>query len=1226
MPLHKHRNTGALISALALLAIPATASADGGDIQAIDFAAAAPYTYDHKTGGGAYDDRTVGIYDDVVESLQGGDFACGDIVTYLVAVGVDPVPVDANQTVQFDVHLLSQATGQSGAGHVDITYVGVNYGPTSAGDGPGATDSGNIDDGGSTAVLIDEFFAYANNGDPAPGGFIDGVDLIARIQLDDLEAGEQVIVRVDSLLGCQAYTSATGTLQGALTDTLVVAPVVDSFGSGNQTIPFLQIGSIEGTGDPGLALFKTVTTEDGTCPGGELIDAVEGDFVKYCYEVTNPGTADLYDASVTDDNGTPGDLSDDFEVSLIGLADLDGDGFADDLAADSTATGMALVEADLRGGDVLTNIGSAAGNNGASGGQFGALADTDTASVNVAPAPMAPAELTVEVLASPDADCSDDNNVELQAVPEGSTVYYCYYVTNTGEQSVSGITIDSTTATVSGSLDLAPGESGSLLSDPIVATSDSTESATASGLDESGEPVGSEPDTAGVTVVSTGLAIVTTVSLDAICGNDDDAELQTVISGSEVTYCYTVTNTGDDSLTGVTVSDPDATVSGSADLASGESFTFSSDPVLADGDATHLATAAGSDSFGSSVASDPDDAAHAVVSPSLDVQVTASTDGTCPGSEDVTVLTGDSVTWCYAVTNTGDTTIEDVTLVDSDGNVIVIGTLAAGESATATIDESVIEDGAQSAGVSGTEPLTATTVSSVEDFASADVVDPALAIDVTVSLDGLCPGDEVVNVLEGTDVTWCYTVTNTGDVSVSGINVSDETGAVGTIDSLAPGESSTLSLSDVAWDDSLLNGTASGTDDAVGSTVNSDLDPAAVDVVHPGLNLDVTLSEDGLCPGSDSLSVSAGELVDACYTLTNDGDTALYDVAVYDDAGNLVGIIEVLLPGESVTLAGDAFLAETDGPLSGTVEATDEYGFDVADDDTALLDVLFADINVSKTGPEKVITSSTDAISWSVTVTNEGDAIAEEVLMTDTLPEGVNFVSASSSVGSCMFDGMAVECSLGDIAPGAFATITIDGTVTVSLTTLTNVAFADTLTPEDDASDNSDSAVTLVAPGATRTIGFWGRHPDFVAQCLEVNGDFIDLGYTVVANESADDEIDVDLDSDVETAMELAMGVFKANVARFTNRQKRSPLEQARTQAGRQVLGAYCNETLLGGESGIDFDAAAAILAGTDIGAILALSTEADTFNNSGDSVDLGVNPGKANGRYPWDDGTDLND
>src|SRR5512138_3664778 len=57
----------------------------GGDIS-IDYAAAAPFTYNHLTGvGGQYNQ---GGTNDVVESLEGGDFNCGDIVVFFDAITV----------------------------------------------------------------------------------------------------------------------------------------------------------------------------------------------------------------------------------------------------------------------------------------------------------------------------------------------------------------------------------------------------------------------------------------------------------------------------------------------------------------------------------------------------------------------------------------------------------------------------------------------------------------------------------------------------------------------------------------------------------------------------------------------------------------------------------------------------------------------------------------------------------------------------------------------------------------------------------------------------------------------------------------------------------------------------------------------------------------------------------------------------------------------------------
>jgi hypothetical protein len=61
----------------------------GGDFQ-LDFIAAAPFTYNHATGGGVFDNRTIGKNPDVLESLEDGDFACGDLVSFLTRLSRGP--------------------------------------------------------------------------------------------------------------------------------------------------------------------------------------------------------------------------------------------------------------------------------------------------------------------------------------------------------------------------------------------------------------------------------------------------------------------------------------------------------------------------------------------------------------------------------------------------------------------------------------------------------------------------------------------------------------------------------------------------------------------------------------------------------------------------------------------------------------------------------------------------------------------------------------------------------------------------------------------------------------------------------------------------------------------------------------------------------------------------------------------------------------------------------
>jgi LruC domain-containing protein len=356
------------------------ASAASSDFKNTDFVAAAPYTYNHATGGGAYDDRTIGDYDDVVEQLEGAQFACGDTITFLAAVEIEAATVDPVQAAEFDFRFLADSTGQSGAAISDILSVAVNYGTVQGGDGPSGSDAGIVDDGGSEATLVSQSLTGPL--------FAAGSELFATVSVSDLEPAEQVILRIDTLLVCQPNSNPTGNLQAQL-DAGRVAGSGESISTGQQTIPFLRIGDIAGTGEPLLRLKKSVTSAEGVCGVDDVEELVvaQGDTVKYCYQVYNPGTATLFDLEAVDDNGTVGDSSDDFVISFSNLGDLDGEGDLPDLASGEAATGEALLTTATTGS--IVNVVSASGNNGLTGGNYVLLSEIDTATVIVLERPVA---------------------------------------------------------------------------------------------------------------------------------------------------------------------------------------------------------------------------------------------------------------------------------------------------------------------------------------------------------------------------------------------------------------------------------------------------------------------------------------------------------------------------------------------------------------------------------------------------------------------------------------------------------------------------------------------------------------------------------------------------------------------------------------------------------------------------------------------------------------------
>ena len=281
--------TACFVLALMVVLLPGVPSlASGGDFS-LDFAAAAPLTYNHAAGGGAFDDRTIGIDKDVVESLEGGDFACGDVVTFLTAITVDDQADDA-QAIQIHFSFLADSTGQSGVALSDVVSVMVNYGAVAGGDGPGDTDLGIEDDLGSTAVLTAESLTGPL--------FQKGSELLATVAVDDLEAGETVVLRVDTLLSCDPGSRPTGNLQAALTGAEVMVPIAGTISVGQQTIPFKQVGQIA---SPGVDIEKATNGQDADTPTGPQVEV--GSAVTWTYVVTNTGNVTLTGVAVTDDQG-----------------------------------------------------------------------------------------------------------------------------------------------------------------------------------------------------------------------------------------------------------------------------------------------------------------------------------------------------------------------------------------------------------------------------------------------------------------------------------------------------------------------------------------------------------------------------------------------------------------------------------------------------------------------------------------------------------------------------------------------------------------------------------------------------------------------------------------------------------------------------------------------------------------------------------------------------------
>ena len=183
-------------------------------------------------------------------------------------------------------------------------------------------------------------------------------------------------------------------------------------------------------------------------------------------------------------------------------------------------------------------------------------------------------------------------------------------------------------------------------------------------------------------------------------------------------------------------------------------------------------------------------------------------------------------------------------------------------------------------------------------------------------------------------------------------------------------------------------------------------------------------------------------LVDLRYTV-NSGAPVVLSPASTGPFTNGVwsGPITVQTPGTNVVLRADEA-----GGHSGSSSA-----FDV---------LLQNDLSISITdSPDPVPIGGT--LTYSLTVANVGPATSTGVMITNILPPGVNFISATSSQGSCTRSRSTVTCNAGAIPGGTNMTITIV-VVPNSGGVLTNTAVATRAEADPYPPNNTAVAITTV--------------------------------------------------------------------------------------------------------------------------------------------------------------------
>ncbi len=136
-----------------------------------------------------------------------------------------------------------------------------------------------------------------------------------------------------------------------------------------------------------------------------------------------------------------------------------------------------------------------------------------------------------------------------------------------------------------------------------------------------------------------------------------------------------------------------------------------------------------------------------------------------------------------------------------------------------------------------------------------------------------------------------------------------------------------------------------------------------------------------------------------------------------------------------------------------------------AECDSGAVELGISDLSLTKDSNQTTDVPGGTTVTYTVTVTNNGPDHNFNVTVTDDLPDGASFQSASATAGTCAEAGGIVSCDLDQVDNGATVTITI--TVVLNNNgTNTNTASVTGTEEDPDPNNNSDSFdINVIAGG-----------------------------------------------------------------------------------------------------------------------------------------------------------------
>ncbi len=801
---------------------------------------------------------------------------------------------------------------------------------------------------------------------------------------------------------------------------------------------------------PGIKVEKSTNGEDAdTAPGPFL---APGAAVTWDYTITNTGSFDLTGVTLDDD-----------QLGAIDMNTCTWPGAVGELAIDESATCQATGTAVA---EQYQNIATATG----TPPEGSNVSDQD-------PSHYFGVAIVLDLEKATngqDADAATGPIVEV-----GSPVHWTYVVTNNGNIPISSWTVEDSVVLP------AAGSGPSVACPRIVLVPGASATCSANGIAQAGQygniaTASTVSPLDGATITATDpshyFGAQPSLTLEkSTNGQDADSPTGPYIPiGGNVSWSYVVTNAGNVQLTGLVVIDSDIgdiTAScGTTTLDPANSTICSGNGSAVAGQYQNLALALAYDPFQTVVGSiDPSHYFGADPGIHLEKHTNGVDADSAPGPY---IPIGDPIEWSYIVTNTGNTPIENIVLVDDIEGTITCpsDSLSESDGQPGGPDEMTCTITGIAAHVQY-ENLATVTGDDVELQQPVSDTDPShyfgyvSEIVVEKSTNGVdadtAPGPYVP---VGDPVTWTYVVTNPGDLDIQHVVLVDDQGVMPVYQSgdagddgiLSPGEVWTYEATGTATAGQYENlATVEGFDEL--ENFVQDTDPSHYFGAEPLIDIEKsTNGEDAdAAPGP---YVTPGDAITWTYVVTNTGNVDINDVAVTDSRGVIVTCAaDTLAVGASTTCIGTGVAAAGQYDNVGSVTGTPPEGLSpVTDTDPSHYFGIEASIDIQKTPDVTYLQSGSDH-EFTIAVTNTSNVTLTDVVITDPL------------VPACDADS-TTEPGLASMAPDAVVTYAC--TVSNVTTVIDNVADVDGVAPNSVHVTDIDNA--LVAPwnvGGTGSIG-----------------------------------------------------------------------------------------------------------------------------------------------------------